>query len=313
MSGGRGRSEALVAAGFRPMMPAPGGFRCVLRPDGTLEPVIGVDDDTELMSLESSHPGRFGLARRGRGHDTSPLVAQGTPALARKAAPQTTSLEGPTLDHEPDPGVGGDEDAPLDRDATERGLLAAIAAGDDSCRLVYADWLEDRSEHARAGYLRLELLVASLRPGDPRVEACARQLRELGQHIDADWRARVARPAIEGCSADAFRCPGRWDALARTDREAVRYCSLCVKHVQYFSSVDEARAAAQQGGCVAIDRGAERWENDLADPGTRCESCSRRVVSTARYCPHCGDRLHETSETTLARFPVDAYDKTEIG
>jgi uncharacterized protein (TIGR02996 family) len=199
-----------------------------------------------------------------------------------------------------------EEDAPLDRDAAERGLLAAIAAGDEAARLRYADWLEQRDEHARAGFLRIEQLVSRLSPGDPRYEACTRQLRELVQHVDAAWRARVARPPIEGCPAQTARCPRRWDALARTDREDVRHCGPCGKRVTFFESVDEAREAARRGEHVAIDLGAERWENDLVDPGVRCGSCARRVVSTARYCPHCGAALRETDAE------VDPLDATEM-
>jgi uncharacterized protein (TIGR02996 family) len=199
-----------------------------------------------------------------------------------------------------------EEDAPLDRDAAERGLLAAIAAGDEAARLRYADWLEQRNEHARAGFLRIEQLVSRLAPGDPRYEACTRQLRELVQHVDVAWRARVARPPIEGCSAQTARCPRRWDALARTDREDVRHCGPCGKRVTFFETVDEAREAARRGEHVAIDLGAERWENDLVDPGVRCDRCARRVVSTARYCPHCGAALREVDAE------VDPLDATEM-
>jgi uncharacterized protein (TIGR02996 family) len=265
--------------------------------------------DEELISFESWPTGRLGVGSvSARAEPAEPAAspraavrAQGTPRPEFIDRPtqlvpslQSGSLDGPTLDQAIP--TSRREDAPLDRDATERGLLEAIAAGDESCRLRYADWLEERSEHARAGFLRLEHLVSRLSPGDPRFEACTRQLRELVQHIDLDWRARVARPKIEGCPADAFRCPRRWDALARTDRETVRYCSLCVKHVFYFESVDDAREAARQGQCVAIDLGSERWEHDLVDIGTRCRCCARRIVATAQFCPHCGDSMRDSIE-----------------
>jgi uncharacterized protein (TIGR02996 family) len=197
-----------------------------------------------------------------------------------------------------------EEDAPLDRNPDERGMLAAIAAGDETSRLIYADWLEDQDEHARAGYLRIEQLVSRLAPDDPRYAACTRQLRELAQHVDADWRARVARPPIEGCASADARCPRRWDALARTDREAIRRCGPCAKQVHYFETVDEARDAARRGTCVAIDLGAERWENDLNDLGTRCDGCARHVVSTARYCPHCGATVRKSEELEVRVIQV---------
>lgn len=197
------------------------------------------------------------------------------------------------------------ESAPLDRDATERSLLAAIATGDEVSRLTYADWLEARGEHERASFLRVELLVSRMASGDPRHEACTRQLRDLVPHVDPDWRARVARPSIEGCRATTSRCPRRWDALTRTEREAVRYCGGCASNVYYFESVDEARDAALRGACVAIDLGAERWDDDLVDFGTQCARCARRVVTYARYCPHCGDLIRVTDTVATLDLELD--------
>lgn len=229
-----------------------------------------------------------------RSRRPTPILRRGTP---QPVPPPTLpsldsidagdSLDSLTVEHLPLPPLL-EEGAPLDRDPTEGALLAAIASGDEPSRAIYADWLEERGEHARAGYLRMELVTAKLALTDPRFEGCTRQLRELAQHIDPDWRARVARPVIERCPQFAFRCPQRWDALALTDREDIRRCGSCAKDVHYFETVDDAREAARAGHCVAIDLGSERWEDDLVDFGTRCSSCSRRVVSRARFCPHCG-------------------------
>jgi uncharacterized protein (TIGR02996 family) len=240
---------------------------------------MGADQDVDAVSFDASPTNPSGPV-------TGPVRARGTPRPALFDEATARRELAPAL---------LEENAPLDRDATERALLAAIATGDEGSRLVYADWLEERSEHARAGYLRLEQLVSRLAPSDPRIDACTRQLRELMQHIDAGWRARVARPPIEGCPAFDFRCPKRWDALALTDQATVRHCGTCAKHVHYFENVDDAREAAREGHCVAIGLGSERWEDDFVDIGTRCWSCSRRIVSNARFCPHCGAGLHRTT------------------
>jgi uncharacterized protein (TIGR02996 family) len=240
----------------------------------------GPDDDVETMSFDTSPTGPFGNQAVTRPVPEMAELAARAEGTPRPHRAQPDVHEGPTVERQPIPIGLIEENAPLDRDETERGLLAAIASGDEGSRLVYADWLEERSEHARAGFLRLD--------------ACTRQLRELMQHIDPDWRARVARPRIERCPAFAFRCPQRWDALALTDREEVRHCGACAKDVYYFESVDDARDAARDGHCVAIDLGSERWENDFVDIGTRCSSCSRRIISSARYCPHCGEPLHRS-------------------
>jgi uncharacterized protein (TIGR02996 family) len=283
--------------------------------------VSRADDDP--LSFDNTPTGRIGHAAPSeRGRRTVPGLAEGTPPPIQGALddldddvptpvdelPTPVSpgevdasflFELSTAEHAPSPIGLIEEDAPLDRDATERELLAAIASGDETSRTVYADWLEERSEHARAGLLRMEQLVARLSPGDPRFDACTRQLRELMQHIDPAWCARVARPPIEGCPAFAFRCPQRWDALARTEHEDVRHCGTCRKHVYYFDSVDDARAAARAGRCVAIALGSERWEADLVEAGTRCPSCARRVVSSAQFCPHCGEPFHTRPHLTL--------------
>jgi uncharacterized protein (TIGR02996 family) len=283
------------------------------RPGGiaTLESMSAADDDVETVSFDTSPTGSFGLqgVTRPVGEITA-VRAQGTPpSLEAEAEAAWSAHDGPTVERRPGGGGPSAGNAPLDRDATERGLLAAIAAGDEGSRLVYADWLEERSEHARAGFLRIEQVVARLAPDDPRLDACTRQLRELMQHIDPGWRARVARPPIEGCPLFELRCPRRWDALAPTAREDVRHCGACARDVYYFESVDEAREAARAGHCVAIDLGSERWEDDFADIGTRCPGCSRRIVSSARYCPHCGEALRRSTAqqvlVTMGRMRID--------
>ncbi len=303
-----------------------GVFARAARPAGYPGTVSRAHDDPRSFdSTPTVRLGREPVSERHR--PTARGLAEGTPQPIQGAlddldddvptpvspdeADTGLSLDTPTADHtavtdgpDPDGEPGGPdwlvaEDAPLDRDATERELLAAIASGDETSRTVYADWLEERSEHARAGFLRIEQLVTRLGPGDPRFDACTRQLRELMQHIDPAWRARVARPPIEGCPSFAFRCPQRWDALARTEREEVRRCGTCRKHIHYFDNVDDARAAARAGHCVAIDLGSERWENDLIDLGTCCPSCARRVVSSAQFCPHCGEPFHTRPRLTL--------------
>src|SRR5262245_25936713 len=58
---------------------------------------------------------------------------------------------------------------------------------DDAPRLVYADWLEDQGDTARAEFIRLQIEAARLPEGDarrPGLEERARHL--LGRHLD-DW------------------------------------------------------------------------------------------------------------------------------
>lgn len=69
-------------------------------------------------------------------------------------------------------------------------FLAAIAGrpDDDLPRLVYADWLDDHDEPARAEFIRVQIELARLPLNDPRrPELAARERRLLTDHRDA-WR-----------------------------------------------------------------------------------------------------------------------------
>jgi uncharacterized protein (TIGR02996 family) len=70
----------------------------------------------------------------------------------------------------------------------EEAFLSAIAAdpSDDTNRLVYADWLEERGD-PRAEYIRLRLKLREPR-GRRRVGA---RLAELSSGLDVGWRGRV--------------------------------------------------------------------------------------------------------------------------
>jgi uncharacterized protein (TIGR02996 family) len=91
-----------------------------------------------------------------------------------------------------------DDDDMLKIDATELRLLAAIAQRDDESRVVYADWLEQRGETARAEFLRaLELLVTTT-ADDPLFRERSDRMRELSAAMNARWRYKVVLPLITG-------------------------------------------------------------------------------------------------------------------
>lgn len=155
----------------------------------------------------------------------------------------------------------------LDRapDATEEQLLADIAAGDDASRHVYADWLETNGDLRRAEFLRTQ---EAMQASDDRARfgALVHRLRQLALLIDIDWRMRVARAPIEGCSIDVrfdFTCPKQWSELVETENPEVRNCDLCRQQVFYCTSLAEARHHAWRGHCVAVDVANERTPRDL--------------------------------------------------
>jgi uncharacterized protein (TIGR02996 family) len=75
------------------------------------------------------------------------------------------------------------------RTTDEGALLAAIAASplDDAPRLVYADWLQERGEDAKADYLRT--VVALLHP--PEDPAVVERCIAAAEGLDAGWRQAV--------------------------------------------------------------------------------------------------------------------------
>jgi uncharacterized protein (TIGR02996 family) len=83
----------------------------------------------------------------------------------------------------------------------EEAFIRAIvdSPGDDTPRLVYADWLDDRAD-PRGPYLRAELEWAKpWRTGER--PADSPQLRDLARGLDPVWVARVSRPPL-GVSCD---------------------------------------------------------------------------------------------------------------
>jgi uncharacterized protein (TIGR02996 family) len=76
----------------------------------------------------------------------------------------------------------------------EAAFLAAIAAdpADDTTRLVYADWLQDRND-PRPEYLRLEVRRHRMTPRERRKDDPFYQLERLRERATPDWLARIDR------------------------------------------------------------------------------------------------------------------------
>lgn len=147
----------------------------------------------------------------------------------------------------------------------ETAFLAAIqsAPDDNTARLVYADWLDER-DRAGGRYLRAECELAALAPSDPRRDLMLAVLREAGQGVDPNWLATVSRVPVENCGVEfRFRCPKQWEQLQPTAEEDVRYCTQCRQQVFFCSSIDVAQTHAALGECVAVDPRLARKPRDL--------------------------------------------------
>lgn len=146
-------------------------------------------------------------------------------------------------------------------------FLRAIAdnPGDDACRLVFADWLEERGDW-RAEFVRLDCVLRALPADRSRPAALESRWQELRTRLSPSWLAVLGRSALENCeSRFLFRCPERWDNLDPTGVAAVRFCQACRERVYYCHSIEEAQDHARQGHCVAVDEGLERSPGDLTE------------------------------------------------
>jgi uncharacterized protein (TIGR02996 family) len=269
------------------------------------EPPPGVQDRERFPKrAPTSHP-RV-IPRGFGGHDDAEpeVTAPRAPALGtQKKNPPRKQPDGPgeTFEHletraldefmEPtriQQPIHEMEDRPTTNlDPGERGLLAAIAEGSEPSRLKYADWLQRHGEGARAEYLRVDHELAKTNPSDPKFDQLVHRRTDLAARISVDWRSRVSRSPIEGCSAFDRPCPSRWAALT-ADADDVRACQVCRKEVYYCATIQLAQGRVRNGDPVAIDVTCQRWPGDL---GGHCVQCNSFVPSEARFCPHCGQSM----------------------
>jgi uncharacterized protein (TIGR02996 family) len=149
---------------------------------------------------------------------------------------------------------------------------------DDTARLVYADWLEERGDpvaSAKAEFLRVTVETAGL-PRRKRKRG-RRRLQQLAADLDPPWLAAVSHLDIENCQGKRvghhsrrsipirfdFRCDRGWHQLQSTADPTVRFCDSCRQHVHYCDTITKAREHADEDHCVAVDIGVIRREGDL--------------------------------------------------
>ena len=89
-------------------------------------------------------------------------------------------------------------------------FVAAVAANpaDDLPRLVFADWLDENGDPARAAFIRDHVALAKLRPGTRRVQGPLPQMRRHaeGQPAGVDQ----VRPATPSANRPQWKPMGRW-------------------------------------------------------------------------------------------------------
>src|SRR5262249_40352521 len=82
---------------------------------------------------------------------------------------------------------------------TEEGFLADIRDNpdDDTTRLIYADWLDDHGESARAELIRVQVELARLDQDDPTWADLDRQVRGILEQCEPRWTEAI-RPLALG-------------------------------------------------------------------------------------------------------------------
>jgi uncharacterized protein (TIGR02996 family) len=170
-----------------------------------------------------------------------------------------------------------------DEDAFLQKLLENPA--DDTLRMVYADWLDERGgdeSRAKAQFLRVTVrLMGPIRRIGWR-SARHKELHQLAALLPPAWLAVTSRLKIEGCADARARldpdelaqygirfnvvCDKRWDELTATDDATVRHCGTCKQNVHFCDTIEAARARAWRGECVAVSLGVIRHGKDLEVP-----------------------------------------------
>lgn len=156
----------------------------------------------------------------------------------------------------------------------EAGFLAAIreAPADDTARLVFADWLDERDDElskAKSAFIRLELQLLQSPESSPERTESLVHLRSLAAEAPHSWLAVVSHAGLEACQQwrPNLACPGRWELLAPTAFDDIRRCGECKKAVRFCSLLSHARPWAQAGTGVAISPAVERQPGDLGTVG----------------------------------------------
>jgi uncharacterized protein (TIGR02996 family) len=150
----------------------------------------------------------------------------------------------------------------------DTGFLQEIVAHPDDPvpRLIYADWLDEHDD-PRGEFLRLEVRFRELPKKDARRQELLERMRALRGDLDPSWLALLDRTKVENCGLQfQFECPRRWEQLQTTDDQTVRFCQGCDKNVHHCGSVEEAREAAAEGKCVAVDSRLTRTPGDIRPP-----------------------------------------------
>ena len=96
------------------------------------------------------------------------------------------------------------------------------APEDDAPRLVYADWLDDHGQPARAEFIRLQCALAKLPPDAPQRPEMRQREEELLSLHSWEWAAGFGWRAAGGCHRSRELSFWSWQWRARASNVSNR-------------------------------------------------------------------------------------------
>jgi len=139
---------------------------------------------------------------------------------------------------------------------------------DDGPRLLYADWLEEQGQPARAEFVRLQCALARLADDDPRRTELRERERQLSDAHEAIWTAGLApfvtqcafrRGVIDSVSVEATRFLDGGDAI---------FALAPIRKVR-FLPVGDRLAELLQSPLLRLVRELDLSGNELGDYGLK--------------------------------------------
>src|SRR5262245_36886393 len=145
--------------------------------------------------------------------------------------------------------------------SVEQSFLDDIRANpdDDSPRLIFADWLDDHGDAARAEFIRLQCELAKLPEDDPRRDALRDREEELLRSNRERWLGEFAdlgtcyfqRGFIEGIILEAARFLSRGSSLFQHAPVRRMHVTRAAEHIealarcQHLAQIEELRLGDQ--------------------------------------------------------------------
>jgi uncharacterized protein (TIGR02996 family) len=134
--------------------------------------------------------------------------------------------------------------------------------------LVYADWLDDQGDSARAEFLRLQQQLLPMRLRQKGFTALSRRLLTLGKQLKPAWLAVVSRPRLVGTCWRTEEPDGRSvfrflpdGELNYTESDGDTYQNATWVQVGNHVAIEFNRHYADYEGFIAGDRMSGKAKN----------------------------------------------------